>query len=125
MSYKRSTTDNPQSNTETMLNYAYAKDERVCLRYGNGKDDIDLCDYIAEEAKDCCLSPQDVMDGSCFECGCECSLGILYVLAVQAAELRERLKDFEDERIRGEIACVSVPDKKVGKKREVKCNNEE
>ena len=33
----RLTTDNPTSNIETMLNYAYAKDSRVILRYGDGE----------------------------------------------------------------------------------------
>ena len=93
---KRLTMDNPQSNTETMLNYAYAKDGRVLLRYGNGEKDIDICEYISQEASkvNCHLSAEDVMDGACMEC--DCNLAILYVVSVQAAELRERLKEYED-----------------------------
>lgn len=93
---KRLTTDNPQGNTETMLNYAYAKDGRVYLRYGNGEDDIDLCDYISQEAesKSCHPTLEEVMEGACMEC--DCNPAILYWVAVQAAELRERLKEYED-----------------------------
>lgn len=43
----------------------------------------------------CCLTADDVMDGSCEE-GCDCVLSVLYTIAVQAAELRERLKQYEN-----------------------------
>lgn len=43
----------------------------------------------------CCLTDDDVMNGSCAE-GCDCVLSVLYAVAVQAAELRERLKQYED-----------------------------
>lgn len=33
----RLTTDNPQSNFETMMNFAYAKDRRVVLHFGLGQ----------------------------------------------------------------------------------------
>lgn len=93
---KRLTTDSPNGNCETMMNYAYAKDNRVILRYGDGEEDIDLCEYIAKEAKEigCNLSSDDVMEGACIEC--DCPLAILYVVATQAAELRGRLKEIED-----------------------------
>ena len=92
----RLTTDNPTSNIETMLNYAYAKDSRVILRYGDGEDNIDLCEYISRTAADksCSPSPDEVMDGACMECDCE--LAILVAVATQAAELRSRLKQYED-----------------------------
>ena len=95
---KRFTTDNPQTNVERMLNYAYVKDRDVILRYADGKNDIDLCEYMAEKAKEewCHNFPGDIRDGACFELGCECDLTPLYVAATQAAELRERLKAYED-----------------------------
>lgn len=96
---KRLTTDNPQSNFECMMNYAYDKDGRVTLRYGAGKQDIDLCEYMAIVAKSQCESftADDFMEGACLECDCcECPYGILYTVAVQAAELRVRLKEYED-----------------------------
>lgn len=92
----RLTTDNPTNNTQTMLNYAYAKDGRVFLRYGNGKEDIDLCEYVAETATEnyCKHTPEEIMDGACMEC--DCPFAILYTVATQAAELREKLKEYED-----------------------------
>ena len=92
----RLTTDDPTNNTQTMLNYAYAKDGRVFLRYGDGEEDIDLCEYISREAagKHCRPTPEEIMDGACLEC--DCPLAILYVVATQAAELRARLKEYED-----------------------------
>lgn len=96
MEITRLTTDEPKNNTETMLNYAYAKDEKAFLRYGNGEENIDLCEYISQQAneKGCDYSVDDVMEGACMECDCE--LAILYTVAVQAAELRGRLKLYED-----------------------------
>lgn len=93
---KRLTTDNPKNNTETMLNYAYAKDGQVFLRYGNGEENINLCEYISQETegKGCHPTPEEVMQGACMEC--DCPFAILYWVAVQAAEIRERLKYYED-----------------------------
>lgn len=94
---KRLTTDKPVGNTERMLNFAYCDNGRVKLLCAEGKDNIDLCEYVAYRATSmgCCLTDDDVMDGSCEE-GCDCVLSVLYTIAVQAAELRERLKQYED-----------------------------
>lgn len=93
---ERLTTDNPQGCLQTMLNYAYAKDGKVYLRYGYGEDDIDLCEYISRVAKEkgCFRSAQEILDGACIECDCETA--ILYCIATQAAELRGRLAAYED-----------------------------
>lgn len=93
---ERLTTDNPNNNTETMLNFAYAKDKQVYLRYGDGEEDINLCEYISRLAADksCHPTPAEVLAGECMECDCE--LAILYWVAVQAAELRGRLAKYED-----------------------------
>ena len=95
----RLTTDTPQTNMEHMLNYAYAKDGRVILRFGAETPNMDLCEYLAKVAGNQCgvqLTPNDFMEGACLECDNGCPLGILYVVATQAAELRARLKDIED-----------------------------
>ncbi|MBQ7900824.1 MAG: hypothetical protein IJ365_02515 [Clostridia bacterium] len=94
MIVKRLTNDNPTTNTETMINLAYAKNGNVYLRYGT--DDMDLCDYVSALAtnKGCNYTSTEIMEGACLECDCEVNL--LYCLAVQAAELRERLKYYED-----------------------------
>ena len=93
----RFVTDEPNNNTQTMLNYSYAgKDNRVYIRYGNGEQDIDLCEYIAQIAtsKGCKRTANDIIEGDCMECDCE--VAVLYAIAVQAAELREKLRLYED-----------------------------
>ena len=91
---ERLTVDNPRNNREALLNYAYAKDGRVYLSYADGDAGVDLCEYIAKNA--CCeeIDAAAVMDGACMEC--DCKTAILYTVAVQAAELRERLSYYED-----------------------------
>lgn len=94
-----------KSNTERLMNFAYAKDNRVFIPQPY-KDDIDLCEYVAEHG--CGLTVESVMEGSCFECDLDCVPGILYFCAVQAAELRERLKMFENKLENGtliELPC--------------------
>lgn len=93
---KRFTTDNPETNCERLLNFSYCEDKNVKLLYAEGKEHVDLCEYIAEMSKSCgCyLTPENVMDGACMDC--DCVLSVLYVAAIAAAELRERLKLYED-----------------------------
>lgn len=107
---KRLTTDKPTSAVEAMLNYAYAKDGKVFLRYGDGEEDIDLCEYISRESgrNSCRNSPEEVMEGGCLEC--DCVFAVLHIVATQAAELRERLKFYEDREANG----VICPPCKVG-----------
>lgn len=77
---KRFTTDNPETNCERLLNFSYCEDKNVKLLYAEGKEHVDLCEYIAEMSKSYC----------------DCVLSVLYVAAIAAAELRERLKLYED-----------------------------
>ena len=95
---KRLTTNNPTGNAYQLLNFAYAEDKRVKLAYAGMKHGADLCEYISREAGDagllCAPSADDVMDGACMEC--DCVLGVLNVVAIQAAELRARLMMIED-----------------------------
>lgn len=96
---KRLTTNEPQGNFENLMNYAYDKNSQVTLRYGAGKYDIDLAFYVFQESDEYVCparSVDDIMEGACFECENNCSLGILYSVATQAAELRARLKMYED-----------------------------
>lgn len=92
----RLTTDNPETNLQALLNYAYAKDKSVHLAFGNGEDNIPLDEYIAHEAckHGCPQTPGLVMEGGCMEC--DCPIAILNAAAIQAAELRGRLKMIED-----------------------------
>ena len=93
--HKRLTTDEPAGNTENMLNLAYVEDGEVYLRYGeDGK--TELCELVSDLAtkKGCNYTPDEIKYGACLEC--ECEVNLLYCLAAQAAELRERLKHYED-----------------------------
>lgn len=94
----RLTMDKPLGNFDALMNYAYAKDGNVLIRYANNQENMDLCDYIAHHAKcDCAINAQEVLDGACLECDdFYCPLGRAYFASVQAAELRERLKMYED-----------------------------
>jgi len=105
MKYERLTTDKPQSNKDFLLNFVFVKDGEVYLHgMGDDGEEIRLCDYIALRAtseKGCERTPQDILDGACNECNCE--LAALNIAAIQAAELRQRLADFEDKIESGEL----------------------
>lgn len=90
------TNDDANSNYLAMMNFAYCENGRVCLRYADSEDDIDLCEYVSRMAqhKCCRCTAEEIMDGACAECDCE--LAVLYISAVQAAELRDRLMIYED-----------------------------
>ena len=92
----RLTTDNRETNLQTLLNYAYAKDKAVHLVFGNDEDNIPLDEYIAHEACEhgCNKTAKSVMEGGCMEC--DCPIAILNAVAIQAAELRARLMMIED-----------------------------
>lgn len=102
---KRMTTDDvrndasggPIGNMARMLNYAYAEDGCVKLLYAGGTEEANLCECVAQYAKqytDCAIYPCDVQDGACLEC--DCPVAILNIVAIQAAELRARLMMIED-----------------------------
>ena len=101
--YKRLTTDNPITNDDELLNFAYAKDNKVVLRHAGGISDVDLCKFIQRLA--CDVTAEEIMEGACFECENfeHCIYGIAYALGVQAAELRGGLKMLEDKIENGEL----------------------
>ena len=102
--------DDPQTNTEVLFNLAYVKDKEVWIR-GGGSDgeDCTLIDF----SKQMCMKnhecqfddgfPADLAKndfdqiGDLFmECSmCGCPIGTAYFIAIQAAELRERLRMYE------------------------------
>ena len=104
---ERLTTDNPNTIDARLLNYCYAKDRRVMLRFAGGEEDVDLCEYVAvnvSNTTDCQITADEVMNGACLECySGECPIGCLYFAAVQAAELRGRLKEYEDLEVGGKL----------------------
>lgn len=104
---KRLTADNASGCTERMLNNIYAKDRRVVIRFTeDDRKDVDLCKYIAEKCK-CNYSADDIIELGCGDCQM-CLYGTMYAACIQAAELRERLKLFEDKEEQGlllELPC--------------------
>ena len=104
--YKRLTTNEPEDNVETMLNYARCKDKEVFI-YDEQGNEVKLTEYIAKHAQEECeVTAEDVMEGCCFEC-MDCPLGILNTIAIQAAELRHRLSELEDKLEAGKL--VELP----------------
>lgn len=101
---KRLTTDNPKGNFERLMNYAYAKNNRTHLSYAGGKYDVDLCEYVSDlaKAKGYDFSPELIMEDGLLD-NCDDDFAILYYCAVQAAELRERLKLYEDKLEEGKL----------------------
>lgn len=101
---KRLTTDNPNGNFETMLNYVYGKEGFAHIRFDGEQDDVPLTSW----AKAQCLyrgcddfpaeTPEEIDETLC-ECvmDCpECPIALAYCFASQAIHLRSRLKMYED-----------------------------
>lgn len=51
--YKRLTTNEPEDNVETMLNYAHSKDKEVFI-YDEQGNEVKLTEYIAKHAQEEC-----------------------------------------------------------------------
>lgn len=101
---KRLTTDTPDGNFETMLNYVYGKDGFAHIRFDGEQDEVPLTSW----AKAQCLyrgcddfpaeTPEEIDETLC-ECvmDCpECPIALAYCFACQAVHLRSRLKMYED-----------------------------
>lgn len=97
MEYKRLTTDNPQGNVGNMLNMTKVIDNEVYLRDLNGEGDISLVNYCKGKCKEIYKVDIDAtveefgefMDGDDL-------ISLFYWVTVGHAELRERLKQYED-----------------------------
>lgn len=105
---ERLTTDSPKTNFSAMMNFAYAKNGETYLSYADGEKDVNLAEYIATLAREhgCSeITNTDVLDGACLEC--DCPIAVLNVAAIQAAELRARLEQYEDAEAKGRL--VELP----------------
>ena len=100
----RLTTNYPESNAATFLNYAFGKDGWVHIRHDGLQGDVPLTEWAKLQ---CCLRRcEEAPDGSPEEidekvCDClidnpECPVALAYCFAVQACLLRSRLKLYED-----------------------------
>ena len=100
----RLTTDTPNGNFETMLNFVYGKDGWAHIRYDGAHEGVKLtdwakrqcllrgCDEVAEDGSD--DIDQRLCD--CMMEGPTCSIAMAYCFASQAVHLRTRLKIYED-----------------------------
>lgn len=103
---KRITTDDPQDNVENMFNLAFVKDGQVWMRCcGEDDKDCTLVSFIKQicrSAEGGCLDIPKTDDAEEFSCSmmdCAfdlCPVANVYFGLVQAAELRSRLKAYED-----------------------------
>lgn len=109
MSMNKLVTDNPTDNGMMMLNLVFVKDHEVWVRYGSkeGKDCslVEFCARLCADYGACgyCQIPYevggnlDVIGDLMMDCsGDGCPVGTMYFAMIQAAELRERLRMYED-----------------------------
>lgn len=96
---QRLTYDEPEGIYESMHNTAFVLDREVMLR-GLGYDgsDINLCAYCASICADKCKTDLSHVPSSEFGeyMDCDCPVAVLFFVAAGAAEMREKLKRFED-----------------------------
>lgn len=109
---ERLTTDNPKNNLQTALNLFYAKDGEAWVRGGGPRpeyQDVTLNDYIRRAIKQVATCPPmfdelddqklaEVMSDWCMDEieSHEGIIGMLYTAGWVCAELRARLKAYED-----------------------------
>lgn len=117
---ERLTTDNPQGNFETVLNYVYSKDGIAYIRSDGATDDVPLHEWAKREciARGCDKSLGETMEeideaicDCAFDCP-ECPIFLAYIFACQACHLRDRLKRYEDAEQDGRL--VELPPVKIG-----------
>lgn len=92
-------TDTPISNYDMLCNFCHYVDGRAKFRTEAG-DDTDIYDFCRNKCKEKCgvnfpeKDDGSMMEKMCFDCsGTDCLNYLLYISAVQAAELREYIKN--------------------------------
>ncbi len=102
---KRLTTETPDGNFETMLNFVFSKDGWTHIRHDGSEGTVPLTQWAKAQ---CILhgcgefsaeTPQEIDEEIC-DCMMmdfpDCPIGLAYCFAVQASHLRDRLKMYED-----------------------------
>ena len=101
---KRLTTDAPDGNFETALNYVYGKNGWAYIRHDGEHEDVMLTDWAKRQCKlrgcDEVLTetPEEIDERLC-DCmmdGPICPIALAYCFASQAVHMRSRLKKYED-----------------------------
>ncbi len=103
-------TDDPQTNIEVMMNLSYSGDDGQVWIRGGGEDgeDCTLIDFTNRmcASHDCLfdITPNEIDEEGIYNTGdlllgCSmsgCPIGTAYFIAIQAAELRSRLRQYEE-----------------------------
>lgn len=101
---RRLTTDNPQGNFETVLNYVYSQKGQAYIRADENGQGILLTDWIKQRCIEYgCdfMREADSQEVDELICDCafdnyDCPLFVLYTCSCQAVHLRDRLRQYED-----------------------------
>lgn len=103
---KRLTADNPEDNYDKIMNFAFDIDSTTYLRNDGAREFVSLNEWAVLACLGChCgdrigeLHGDGIPNAECGACApaCEeCPEHLIYTLAIQAASLRERLKQYED-----------------------------
>lgn len=122
---KRLTTDNPNGNFETILNFVYSKDGWAYIRHDGEFEDVSLTNWARRQCqlrgcKEVFLeTPQEIderlcdclMDGPICSDVPSCPIALAYCFASQAVHLRSRLAAYEDTGMEpGEILKATATD---------------
>lgn len=106
---KRLTTDHPDGNFETMMNFVFGNDGWACIRHDGDRANVPLHEWCKRQclARGCDelanSSPEEIDEALC-DCvmwpseddGRYCPVALAYTFACQACHLRDRLKLYED-----------------------------
>ncbi len=109
MRMKKLVTDAPADNGEMMLNLIFVKDKEVWVHYGSeaGEDCtlVEFCRRLCAACGTCSYEEVPYQTGDdlddigdiLMDCSSDgCPVGTMYFAMIQAAELRERLRMYED-----------------------------
>lgn len=101
---KRLTTDTPNGNFETILNFVYGKDGWAYIRHDGEREDMLLTNWAKRQCKfrgckEAWTETPEEIDQRLCDCMMEapiCPIALAYCFASQAVHLRSRLKMHED-----------------------------
>lgn len=102
---ERLTSDTPQENFETMMNFVFSRDGWAHIRHDGEREDVPLTEWAKEQClnRDCTymkgLTIAKEIDDTLCDClmdGDGCPVALSYCFACQASHLRDRLKAIED-----------------------------
>mgnify|MGYP006922127108 FL=1 len=101
---KRLTTDTPDGNFETVLNFVYGKDGWAYIRHDGEHEDVLLTDWAKRQCflrgcDEVFVEKAEEIDQQLCDCMMDapiCPIALAYCFASQAVHLRGRLKMYED-----------------------------